>query len=110
MDKRIIIGIVAGILFGLIGTLVLEEGGFNASYLVIVAILGGLIGVASTKSLPVNFYLASAIIGIIFYLVIAAMHPAGFQEVVIDQVVTGGVAGALIALITTFLHKQMSKA
>lgn len=107
MDKRIIIGILAGIVFGLIGTFVLEEGGFNATYFVIVAILGALIGFASTKPLPINFYAASAIIGAIFYMVIAATHSAGFEAVVVDQLVTGLVAGGLIGIITDQLHKRM---
>ncbi len=105
MDKRIIIGIVAGILFGLLGTFVLEQGGFNATYLIIVAVLGGLIGFAGTQTLPLNYYLMSAIIGAIFYAVIAVVLQGSY----VDQIITGAVAGALIALITTFLHKQLNK-
>lgn len=105
MDKRIIVGIVAGIIFGLLGTFVLEQGGFNPVYLIIVAVLGGLIGFAGTQALPINFYLASAIIGALFYVVIAVSLGGGY----LDQVVTGAVVGLVIAGITTLLNKQLNK-
>jgi len=104
MDKRIIVGIVAGILLGLLGTFVFE-GGFNLVYLIVVTVLGGLIGFASTKDLPLNFHLMSAIIGAIFYVPIAVHLHAEY----LDQVVTGAVTGLVISFLINFLHKQMGK-
>ena len=104
MDKRITIGILAGILFGVLETF-LFVGSFNLVYLIIVAVLGGLIGFASTQALPLNFYLVSAIIGAIFFIAIAA----NLQSSYVDEIVTGAVTGLVIAFLINFLSKQMNK-
>ncbi|MGB0930043.1 MAG: hypothetical protein ACPGVB_04665 [Chitinophagales bacterium] len=105
MDKRITVGIVAGIVFGLIETF-LFVGAFNLMYLIIVAVLGGLIGFVSTQKLPINFYLMSAIIGAIFYVPIAVHLQADY----LDQVVTGAVTGLVIAFLINLIDEQMTKA
>ena len=58
MDKRIIVGLVAGLILGVIEMFAFGGG---AIQVVIPAILGAIIGFVTTKNLPYNTYLVSSL-------------------------------------------------
>ncbi len=64
MDKRIIVGLVAGLILGVIEMFAFDGGTIQA---VIPAILGAIIGFVTTKNLPYNTYLVSALLGAGFF-------------------------------------------
>ncbi len=106
MDKRIILGIVSGLILGGIEMMLL-----NGSYefLIIAAIVGGLIGFASTKVNKVaTYFIASVLIGAALYLIIAMF--SGRTELMLDDAVTGAVTGLLIGLIAHFVGPKLISA
>jgi len=98
MDKRIIIGLVAGLVFGLI-QMFIPFFQYGATGLILNALLGALIGFGSTKmSVAGSYYATSAVIGVIFY-VFLAMSRDGW----IDAIVTGAVVGFLIGFLARLI-------
>ncbi len=104
MDKNLLIGAVCGAIFGLIQMLI--YGGGNFSWLIIPAITGALIGFASTQNLKLNFFLLSAIVGALFFLVLTFL--AG--DVWWDAMLTGAVNGLLIGAVIHFVGPMLNKA
>jgi len=94
MDKNLIAGLVAGVLAGLLSCLIF--GGFSLIYLLVPTALGGVIGFLTPKFDGAMYYGASALIGAAFYVLLAYQN--GWTTW-IDDIVTGAIFGALIALL-----------
>lgn len=108
MDKRIIIGVVAGLVFGILEMLIFQRG-FGLP--IIGLITGGLIGFASTKSLPVPFLAASAIIGAVLFIIVGlgAYGAEGMSSsIILHDIVMGGITGLLIGFIAQFIGQKMT--
>lgn len=109
MDKRIIIGAVAGFIIGLLESFLLTEGAsFGDSFTNIITImstlLGLIIGFASTKVSPKrNFYIASAVLGALFFIVVAVKSGLYF-----DDVFTGAVTGLVIGFLADKIGEKMA--
>ncbi len=102
MDKRIIIGLVAGLVFGLI-QMFIPFFQYGATGLILNAILGGLIGFGSTKmSVAGSYYATSAVIGVLFYLYLAFSRDGG-----LDAIVTGAVVGVLIGFLARLIGDKV---
>lgn len=99
MDKRIIVGLVAGLILGIIEMFLFKSGYMQA---VIPAILGAIIGFATTKNMPYNIYLVSALLGAGFFVLIAIQSGK-----YIDDIITGALTGAAIAFLIPLVGKQM---
>lgn len=99
MDKRIIVGLVAGLILGVIEMFAFGGGAIQA---VIPAILGAIIGFVTTKNLPYNIYLVSALLGAGFFVLIA-LQSGNY----LDDVITGAITGAVIAFLIPLVGKQM---
>ena len=99
MDKRIIVGLVAGLILGII-----EMFAFKSNYMqvVIPAILGAIIGFVTTKNLPYNTYLVSALLGAAFFVLIALQSGK-----YLDDVITGAITGLVIAFLIPLVGKQL---
>ena len=99
MDKRIIVGLAGGAIFGLLEMFLF---GYGFKGLLLMAVLGGLIGFASTKvENMLHYYIASAVVGVLFFMVLA-MGTGSW----IDELLTGGLTGLAIGFITDFVSKK----
>lgn len=100
MDKRIIIGLVAGALLG-----VIEMFLFKGSYALIIipAILGAVIGFAQTQTLKLNQYIVGAIVGALFFIVIAAQ-----SGLWLDDIATGAITGLAITFLISLVGPKLS--
>ncbi|MCB0515111.1 MAG: hypothetical protein R2798_02305 [Chitinophagales bacterium] len=100
MDKRIIVGLIAGLVVGLIEMLL-----FHWSYalLLIPALLGALIGFVQTKTdAALNRYLIGAAVGALFFIVIASQ-----TGLWLDDILTGAITGAAITFIISLLNGKI---
>lgn len=103
MDKRIIVGLVSGLIFGVVETF-LFGGGFGNGYmwLLLPMVLGAIIGWASSMSTGLNFFLLSAAVGAVFFILIALKTQSWA-----DDIATGAITGLLIGLIIHFLGPKL---
>lgn len=99
MDKRLIIGGIAGLILGLVEKLLFEGG---IEMLIIPAILGVVIAFISLQNLKINFYLLSALVGALFFVIIAIR-----TGLWLDDLATGAITGLVIGFLIQFLGKQM---
>ncbi|MBK8443608.1 MAG: hypothetical protein IPL35_09400 [Sphingobacteriales bacterium] len=99
MDKRILIGLVSGLILGAIEMFAFNGG---TSLLIIPALLGGLIGFLFTTSIPLNRYVLGAIAGAVFFIAIAAQ-----SGLWLDDIVTGAITGLLITFITGLVGSKL---
>lgn len=99
MDKRILIGAIAGIILGIIEKF-LFKGGYEL--LIIPTLLGALIGFLHTQTLKINSYLLGAIAGALFFIVVAFRSGSW-----LDDIATGAITGLLIAFIIKILYKNI---
>ena len=55
MDKRIIVGLISGLIFGVLEMLLLSKDGGGYLWLILPTVLGGLIGWANSMRTGLNF-------------------------------------------------------
>lgn len=105
MDRRIIIGLVAGLILGVIESFLLGVSAFSWEILVMTLLMGGIIGFASTKITDkVMFYLASVSIGAILFVVVALR-----SGLYLDDIITGGINGLLIGFLALTIEKKLNE-
>ena len=109
MDKRIIIGLIAGFIIGVLESFLLTEGAsFGERLTNIITLKQSLAGMAicfaSTKvSQKRNFYIASAVLGALFFVVVAVKSGLYF-----DDVFTGAVTGLVIGFLADKIGEKMA--
>ncbi len=96
MDKRILIGIIAGILFG-IGQKFLLGGGWDL--LISGGLLGALIGFVSTKVASFGIVAVGAGVGALVF----ALSALATNMLVMDHTIVGAITGLIIGLIIKFV-------
>ncbi len=94
---RIGVGAVAGLIFGLLQMLLLSGGGIGL--LISGALLGALIGVASTKISGVGILGVAVLTGAAAFAVLALINGMRIS----DNAITGAVTGLIIGLIMQFV-------
>lgn len=99
MDKRLIVGVIAGLILGFVEKM-LFNGGWEM--LIIPAILGAVIAWAASQALKINFYLLSAIAGALFFVLIALR-----SGLWLDDIATGALTGLLLGLLIQVVGKQL---
>lgn len=99
MDKRILVGLVAGLILGIV-----EMFAFGGGYIqvIIPTILGGIIGYFTTRSMPYNSYLVGALLGAAFFVLIALQSGK-----YLDDIITGAITGVVIAFLIPLVGKQL---
>ena len=105
MDKRIIIGAVAGFIIGLLESFLLSgDSALFTDITLMSSLLGLIIGFASTKVSPKrNFYIASAVLGALFFIVVAVRSGLYF-----DDTFTGAITGLVIGFLTDKIDEKMA--
>lgn len=107
MNNQIVIGALAGLVLGVIEFFLFGESSVYL-YIVLPVILGAVIGFAGTQTLKINNYLLGALVGALFFIILAASKGGGLEGYV-DEIITGAVTGLAIAFIIPFLNKQLNK-
>jgi hypothetical protein len=98
MDKKILIGLISGIILGVLEMFLFKGG---AELIAIPAILGAAIGFAQTQSLGINKYLLGIIAGAVFFVFIAMK-----SGLWLDDIATGAITGLVITLIIHFMNQK----
>lgn len=98
MDKKIIVGLVAGVLLGLLEKVVFRGG---SELIIVPALLGAAIGFAQTHSFKINQYLLGTVLGALFFIIIAFK-----SRLWADDIVTGALTGLVISFIITLINKK----
>ena len=99
MSKQLLVGALAGLIFGVLSMFAFER---NISVIILPLILGALIGFLTGKGVLGNLglYGAAAAIGALFYIPIAMQ-----SGLWLDDIATGAITGLLIGLLTNVSKK-----
>lgn len=102
MDKRIVVGLISGLIFGVLEMLILSKDGGGYLWLILPTVLGGLIGWVNSMRTGLNFFLLSALVGAAFFVLIA-LNTNKWA----DDIVTGAITGLLIGLVIHFVGPKL---
>lgn len=104
MDKRIIIGVVLGLVFGILESIYFYEGSAFTDVTIMTTLLGALVGFASTRGFDnVKYFGISAILGIALFLIVAAR-----SGMFLDDIVTGLVSGLVLGGLVKFISEKLA--
>ncbi|MGB0839238.1 MAG: hypothetical protein ACPGXL_03805 [Chitinophagales bacterium] len=99
-QKKIIIGVISGLVLGVAEMLLF---GGQIDWVIIPAVIGAIIGFASTKStLKAPLWLLGTVVGAAFFVIVA--FRSGLW---VDDIITGAITGLVIALIMQFVGKKL---
>ncbi|MBK8443606.1 MAG: hypothetical protein IPL35_09390 [Sphingobacteriales bacterium] len=101
MDKRILIGLVLGLLAGLVQYFLFPNA--TSLNIIVNAVLGLIIGFSHTSKLPLKHFVVAPLIGLILYAVLAIQNNTAW----LDELATGAIFGLLITYLVSLLGKKM---